>query len=312
MKGANKEVLITDGFWIVQDNRKSGSISTRHANLSRLLERSEDCRMKFETSHFGTSLSAANALSYARGPVSNLHDFIVKSMALEMAIDDVMMAFIGGGGEINVFREALYYNISSNFEILYDQDVDLDRHFDTAKLQFRGGQSLIDRRASHLEVTCKDDYEEEVVEVYQFSNADMCHIWKGNCKVAHNIPLVDDGFGLCAKAWVMDGERPKDACLRVIHGVTRGAIIASMFGTRTSVHVEDSLLATFNLMVLGAPKIWYIVPNRNGDRFKHFLMSKGLLEATFEKRCFIQAFADGHLTLSKSEMESYEVRRIVQ
>jgi len=49
-KSANSKVLITDGFWIVQDNRKSGSISFWHTNLSKLLNRSENCCMKFETS----------------------------------------------------------------------------------------------------------------------------------------------------------------------------------------------------------------------------------------------------------------------
>lgn len=110
----------------------------------------------------------------------------------------------------------------------------------------------------------------------------------------------------------MDGERPEDGFLRVIHGVTRGAIISSMFGTRTSIHIEDSMLATFNLLVVGAPKIWYIVPSKNGERFKRFLGRKGLLESAFEKRCFVEAFANGRLAISESEMETYGVRRIVQ
>lgn len=81
-----------------------------------------------------------------------------------MIIDEVMKIFIGGARDIY----ALFYNISSNLEILYDHDVDRDRYFDTAKLQFRSKLSLIDSRATHLEVTYKDDYEEDVVDVYQF------------------------------------------------------------------------------------------------------------------------------------------------
>ena len=162
------------------------------------------------------------------------------------------------------------------------------------------------------ELPVRDDYNEKVVEVYEFYNNNMDHILKGDCKVALNILLVDDGFGICAKAWVADGVRPKDGFLKIIHGVTRGVIIASMFGTRTSIRVVDSVLATFKLLVLGAPKIWYIVLNRNSNRFKQFLKRKGLLKATFEKRCFIKAFADHHFAISESEMESYEVHRVLR
>ena len=55
------------------------------------------------------------------------------------------------------------------------------------------------------------------------------------------------------------------------------AIIVSIFATRILVHVGDNLLIPFNLSVLGAPKIWYIVPNQNGTCFKHLLKSKRLL-----------------------------------
>jgi len=45
LKRANKEVLIEDDFWIVQNDRKCGSVSFRHENLLKL------CRMKFQTLH---------------------------------------------------------------------------------------------------------------------------------------------------------------------------------------------------------------------------------------------------------------------
>ena len=134
----------------------------------------------------------------------------------------------------------------------------------------------------------------------------MDHIQNGDYKVAHNIPLVDYGFRLYTKAWTEDGEKPKDGFLRVIHGVMRGAFIASMFGTRTSIHIKDSMLATFNLLVLGAPKIWYIVPSKNGERFKQFLGQKGLLEPAFEKRCFVEAFANGCLAISERNEELWD------
>ena len=236
----------------------------------------------------------------------------MQSLTLELAIDDVMREYIGDNGDVDAFWEALFYNIPSSFTILYDQDMDLNRHFDTQRLGFMSGHSLMDARASHLGVECNNDYNEEVVELYNFPANAMDHIQNDDCKVAYNIPLVDDGFGLCTKAWTVDGERPEDGFLRVIHGVTRGAIIASMFGTRTSIHVKDSMLAIFNLLVLGAPKIWYIVPSKNGERFKQLLGRKGLLEPAFEKQCFVEAFANGRLAISKSEMENYGMRRVVQ
>ena len=310
-EGGNIE-LIRHGFWVVNDNRKSSNIANRHVNLSRLLDRGEFCRMKFEMSQFGNSLTSPIAAGFAQGPSCNLHNFIVKSMALEMAIDKVMKKIIGEDADVDVFRKALFYHVSSDLQILYDNDVDLDRHFDTARLGFKSGESLIDAKASHLKIVCKDDYDEQVVEVYEFLGDEMDYIAKGDCKVAHNIPLVDDGFGLCATMRMKGFKTRTDGCLRVICGVTRGAIIASMFGTRTSVHVEDSLLATFNILILGAPKIWYIVPFENGEHFQDLLQKKGLLEAAFEKRCFVQAFANGSITISKTEMRNYGVCRVVQ
>lgn len=223
-----------------------------------------------------------------------------------------MREYVGDDGDAEAFREALFYNIPERFMILYEQDVDLYGHFDNLSLGFGNGQSLVDSRFSHLAVKCRDDYDEKVIEIYNFRADAMDHILKGDCKVAHNIPLVDDGFGVCTKAWALEGVRPENGFLRVIRGVTRGAIIGSMFGTRTSIHVEDSMLATFNLLVLGAPKVWYIVPSTNDKRFQRFLLRKGLLEAAFQKRCFIEAFADDPLAIAEAEMELYGVRRVVQ
>ena len=48
--------------------------------------------------------------------------------------------------------------------------------------------------------------------------------------------------------------------LQFIEGVMRRGIIASMFGSRTSIHVEDGFLSTYNFMLFGSPKFWCIVP----------------------------------------------------
>ena len=58
--------------------------------------------------------------------------------------------------------------------------------------------------------------------------------------------------------------------LQIIEGVTRGAIIASMFGSKTSIHVEDGFLSIYNFMLFGTPKIWYIVPNVIHIQFESF------------------------------------------
>jgi len=90
--------------------------------------------MKFETPQLGTMMISPNVVSYIKGPVFNLYDFIVKWMTLELAINDVMEVFIGGRGDIDVFQETLFYIISSSFEILYDHDLDFDHHFNTKRL----------------------------------------------------------------------------------------------------------------------------------------------------------------------------------
>lgn len=161
-------------------------------------------------------------------------------------------------------------------------------------------------RSSYLRIECQNDFDEKVVEVYKFSNDWKIHIQNGDYKIAHSTLLVNDDFGLCIETWTT-GERLEDRCLRVIHEVTRDAIIPSIFGIRTSIHIEDGMLVTFNLLILDASKIWYIVPNKNSECFKLLLGRKGLLKEAFKKLCFIQAFADDYFAISKSEMEDHEV-----
>jgi len=142
------------------------------------------------------------------------------------------------------------------------------------------------------------------VKIYKFFEVDIKYIEISNCKIAHNMPLVDDDFGACARAWIGGGEKTREKILQIIHGITGGTIIASMFSTRTLVHVEDNILSTFNLLILDAPKIWYIIPSRNNDRFRRFLKKKGFLTTTMEKRCFIQTFANYGYIIFEKEMKT--------
>lgn len=118
------------------------------------------------------------------------------TLALDFAIDCLMQARVGRAAIADVFREALFYNVPSRHTILHDQDFDLDRHVDTQRLGFRSGGSLVDERASHLRVKCSDDYNTEVVEVYNFQDSEMEYILKGDCKMAHSLRL-----------WTMDLNR---------------------------------------------------------------------------------------------------------
>ncbi len=67
----------------------------------------------------------------------------------------------------------------------------------------------------------------------------------GDCKITHNILMMDDEFGECAKLWC-GSIWPQDGVLQVIHQVTRGMIILSMFGTKKSIHIKHGLLVTSN------------------------------------------------------------------
>jgi hypothetical protein len=54
------------------------------------------------------------------------------------------------------------------------------------------------------------------------------------------------------------------------------------------------MLATFNILAIGAPKIWYIVPNHKNVELTKFLRQKNLLNAIFTKRCFVEVFLNGY------------------
>ena len=70
------------------------------------------------------------------------------------------------------------------------------------------------------------------------------------CCSASALSFCDDGLGACLRA----AARGAGAQLDLAVGVTYGVVILSMACTRTTVHVEDGLLAAYNVLVLGAPK----------------------------------------------------------
>ncbi|KAK9840784.1 hypothetical protein WJX81_004448 [Elliptochloris bilobata] len=84
------------------------------------------------------------------------------------------------------------------------------------------------------------------------------------CCGASAVSFCDDGLGATVRAAAASGGRHLDLAV----GVTYGVVIMSMAFTRTTVHVEDGLLAAYNMLVLGAPKVWYIVPRAAAPAFE--------------------------------------------
>jgi hypothetical protein len=131
-------------------------------------------------------------------------------------------------------------------------------------------------------------------------------IEKGNANIVHSIPFVDDAFGECARVWCTK-ESKNEGLLRMIFGDTQGVIIASSYGTRTSIHVEDGFLGTFNLLVLDTPKIWYIVPKHKSEEFTKFLKKRKWLQHVYCKGCHIDCFTNSIKALSSEDIEKYEI-----
>jgi hypothetical protein len=97
-------------------------------------------------------------------------------------------------------------------------------------------------------------------------------IKRGNTRMDSTLILVDDGFSECVKKWCTS---QRNKFLQIIDGVNKGSIITSMYGAMTSIHVEDTLLSTFYLMIVGTSKIWYL---RHFSCFREFLRENEFLE----------------------------------
>ena len=108
-------------------------------------------------------------------------------------------------------------------DILYDQDLDINCHYDTLPLEFilQGRNSLIDAKAKHLQLKCLDAKNESIFEVYDFNNNDLEDIKQGDCKIAHSFPLLDDSFEKCMRIWCENNVKPTRG-LEIICGVFWG------------------------------------------------------------------------------------------
>lgn len=95
---------------MIKDDWRSGSVSMRHQNFSKLLDRSMWCRMKYNTSSFGVSLHSPIGLNYKQGMSLFLRKFITLTLVLDFAIQCLMKAFVGSEAISDVFREVLFYN----------------------------------------------------------------------------------------------------------------------------------------------------------------------------------------------------------
>jgi len=70
-------------------------------------------------------------------------------------------------------------------------------------------------------------------------------------------------------------------------GVGFAAIILSLACTFTPVHIEDLLLGAVNMLLLGAWKVWFLVPKSGADQFMDLLKTKYGPSAAKQVRCFV-------------------------
>ena len=220
---------------------------------------------------------------------------------------------IGEGGIYDIFVECLLYYLPKKYSVLYAPDVDIDRYEGVMNLMFESGTSLINNAStSYMKRHTKGIGPLEVdacVDVYDFQRQDFMAIKNGGPRVASALILADNGFGECAKMWC-NGQRY--GLLQIIEGVMRGAIIASMFGSMTSIHVEDGFLSTYNLMLFGVPKIWYIVPKCHSHIFQKNLVAQNLFDTVVSKNCYVKAFGEGRMVIPMEIVEKFEIARFVQ
>ena len=311
---ADNEVLLYDGFWMVK-NFRHFFWQNQHANLAHLLLKSANCIVHLDKHKFGEQSATYVSKDDAKNEFKcSLGEFITHTMGLDMVIKNALHAWIGGGAAEDVFLEALFSSIPARFSIFYDGDVDITRDEQVHLLYgFDDCASLIDASMEGIRRKTIDlnDGTGKCVDIFDVrpSRGEFSKILeRGDSRVATSIALADEGFGKCVKKYCQ-GE--KKAKLEVIDGVNKGAIIGSMFGSRTSIHVEDGMLGTYNLLLIGAPKIWYMVPKKNGIKFRRYLVKKNLLGAVLAKTCFVHAFANGTRVPGKTIRE-FGIRRFVQ
>ena len=71
----------------------------------------------------------------------------------------MMLKIIGNPAKMDAFRQALFFNISSNFKIIYDDDLDLNLYIDINKLSFTSGQSFVNaKKKLYLKIDYEDDF----------------------------------------------------------------------------------------------------------------------------------------------------------
>ena len=192
-----------------------------------------------------TRQSDASFVKYKRyremtSATCKLDHYIIQCLTLEFVVKELMDRVIGEGGIYDIFVECLLYYLPEKYSMFYAPDVDIDRHEGVMNLMFENGTSLIDNAStSHMKRHTKGTGPLEAdacVDVYDFQPQDFMAIKDGDPRIASALTLADDGFGECAKMWC-NGQRY--GLLQIIEGVMRGAIIASIFGSKTSIHVED-------------------------------------------------------------------------
>jgi hypothetical protein len=106
---ANDDMLMHEGFWVVQDTSFAMNIKNpSNINLKRLLWNSSKCYMKFDVKPFGASFKPSYEVDYD----TKLHDVIVYSFMVERDIEDLRVRFVECESSSIAFREALFYHVN--------------------------------------------------------------------------------------------------------------------------------------------------------------------------------------------------------
>ena len=114
---------------------------------------------------------------------------------------------------------------------------------------------------------------------------------KVNASIIHSIQFVNDAFGECVKMWCTK-EQESEGLLYIISSVTRNVVIRTTFETCTLIHMEDALLNTFNLLVLDAPKILYVISKYKFEELTKCLKKQKWFKHVYYKQCHIDCFSN--------------------
>ena len=174
-------------------------------------------------------------------------------------------------------------------DILYNQDLDINGHYDTLPLEFilQRGNSFVDAKVKHLQLKCVDVENESIFEVYDFNNDDLEDIKQGNCKIAHNFPLLDDSFGKCVRIWCENNVKLARR-LEIICGVTRGGNYSFLVWNSHFYSCRRWIVCYLQFTSCWSPKNLVFCSLKSRFSIQGYLKQKKWLDNSLRKKCYLQ------------------------